>query len=97
MGFPRRFLNRLDHQSTTADTVVVIDALRFFTTAAVALAQGALAVYPVETLIQSGLSARNLTMRCLWAHLRATHRCLVLILATRHRCWPALTWLAAMS
>ena len=24
MGFPRRFLNRLDHQSTTADTVVVM-------------------------------------------------------------------------
>ena len=97
MGFPRRFLNRLDHQSTTADTVVVIDVLRFFTTAAVALAQGALAVYPVETLIQSGLSARNLTMRFLWTHLRAAHRCLVLILVTRHRRWPALTWLAAMS
>ncbi len=49
MGFSRLFLNRPDHQSTTADTVVVIDVLRSFTTAAVALAKGALAVYPVES------------------------------------------------
>jgi phosphosulfolactate phosphohydrolase-like enzyme len=48
MRFSRLFLNRADNQSTTADTVVVIDVLRSFTTAAVALAQGALAVYPVE-------------------------------------------------
>lgn len=48
MEFSRRFLNRPAPLSTTADTVVVIDVLRSFTTAAVALAQGALAVYPVE-------------------------------------------------
>jgi 2-phosphosulfolactate phosphatase len=48
MRFSRLFLNRLDQQSTAADTVVVIDVLRSFTTAAVALDQGALAVYPVE-------------------------------------------------
>jgi 2-phosphosulfolactate phosphatase len=48
MGFTRLFLNRPEHQSSTADTVVVIDVLRSFTTTAVALGQGALAVYPVE-------------------------------------------------
>jgi len=48
MAFSRLFLNRPDHQASTADTVVVIDVLRSFTTAAVALAQGAKAVYPVE-------------------------------------------------
>lgn len=48
MQFSRLYLNRPDNQSTDADTVVVIDVLRSFTTAAVALAQGALAVYPVE-------------------------------------------------
>jgi 2-phosphosulfolactate phosphatase len=48
MRFSRLFLNRPNNQSTNADTVVVIDVLRSFTTAAVALAQGALAVYPVE-------------------------------------------------
>jgi 2-phosphosulfolactate phosphatase len=48
MRFSRLFLNRLDNQSTAADTVVVIDVLRSFTTAAVALDQGALAVYLVE-------------------------------------------------
>lgn len=47
MRFSRLFLNRPGHQSSTADTVVVIDVLRSFTTAAVALARGALAVYPV--------------------------------------------------
>jgi len=48
MRFSRVFLNRPGHQSTDADTVVVIDVLRSFTTAAVALGQSALAVYPVE-------------------------------------------------
>ena len=47
MRFSRLYLNRPGHQSSTADTVVVIDVLRSFTTAAVALARGALAVYPV--------------------------------------------------
>lgn len=48
MRFSRLFLNRPQDQSTPADTVVVIDVLRSFTTAAVALDQGALAVYPVQ-------------------------------------------------
>jgi 2-phosphosulfolactate phosphatase len=48
MGFSRLFLNRPDNQSTAVDAVVVIDVLRSFTTAAVALARGASAVYPVE-------------------------------------------------
>ena len=48
MRFSRRFLNRPDDQATAADTVVVIDVLRSFTTAAVALDQGALAVYPIQ-------------------------------------------------
>jgi 2-phosphosulfolactate phosphatase len=48
MRFSRLFLNRSQHPSTEAETVVVIDVLRSFTTTAVALAQGALAVYPVE-------------------------------------------------
>lgn len=47
MRFSRLFLNRPDLHSSTADTVVVIDVLRSFTTAAVALARGAMAVYPV--------------------------------------------------
>lgn len=46
MRFSRLFLNRPGQQSSTADTVVVIDVLRSFTTAAVALARGARAVYP---------------------------------------------------
>lgn len=48
MGFSRLFPNRPGHESTEADTVVVIDVLRSFTTAAVALHRGAGAVYPVE-------------------------------------------------
>lgn len=48
MHFSRLFLNRPDHLSTTADTVVVIDVLRSFTTAAMALSRGAKSVYPVE-------------------------------------------------
>lgn len=48
MNFSRLFLNRLQNLPGTADTVVVIDVLRSFTTAAVALANGASAIYPVE-------------------------------------------------
>lgn len=48
MKFSRIFLNRLQNQPGTHDTVVVIDVLRSFTTAAVALSRGASAVYPVE-------------------------------------------------
>lgn len=50
MKFSRIFLNRLQNQPTVTDTVVVIDVLRSFTTAAVALAKGARAIYPVEGL-----------------------------------------------
>lgn len=48
MKFSRIFLNRLQNQADVGDTVVVIDVLRSFTTAAVALANGAAAIYPVE-------------------------------------------------
>ena len=48
MKFSRIYLNRLHNQPAADDTVVVIDTLRSFTTAAVALARGAQAVYPVE-------------------------------------------------
>ncbi|MDE2441098.1 MAG: 2-phosphosulfolactate phosphatase [Betaproteobacteria bacterium] len=48
MRFSRFYLNRLQNQDTSDDTVVVIDVLRSFTTAAVALANGARAIYPVE-------------------------------------------------
>ncbi len=48
MKFSRIFLNRLQDLPHGADTVVVIDVLRSFTTAAVALARGARAIYPVE-------------------------------------------------
>lgn len=48
MIFSRLFLNRLQNQPGAHDTVVVIDVLRSFTTAAVALANGARAIYPVD-------------------------------------------------
>jgi 2-phosphosulfolactate phosphatase len=47
MKCSRLFLNRLQMEPDSRDTVVVIDVLRSFTTAAVALARGARAVYPV--------------------------------------------------
>lgn len=50
MKFSRIFLNRLHNQPDAEDTVVVIDVLRSFTTAAVALAKGASAIYPVEAI-----------------------------------------------
>ena len=48
MKFLRVFLNRLQNLPDAHDTVVVIDVLRSFTTAAVALDRGAAAIYPVE-------------------------------------------------
>ncbi len=48
MKFSRIFLNRLQNLPGANDSVVVIDVLRSFTTAAVALAKGAAAIYPVE-------------------------------------------------
>ena len=50
MQFSRIFLNRLQDQIDHHDTVVVIDVLRSFTTSAIALAQGARAIYPVDTV-----------------------------------------------
>ena len=50
MKFSRIFLNRLQNQPRANDTVVVIDVLRSFTTAAVALSRGARAIYPVDGL-----------------------------------------------
>ncbi|MEN3374123.1 2-phosphosulfolactate phosphatase [Dechloromonas sp. ZS-1] len=48
MNFSRIYLNRLQHLPEHPDAVVVIDVLRSFTTAAVALAGGAACVRPVE-------------------------------------------------
>jgi 2-phosphosulfolactate phosphatase len=48
MQFSRCFLNRLQDRALVHDTVVVVDVLRSFTTAAVALARGASTIYPVE-------------------------------------------------
>ena len=45
MKFSPLFLNRLQNLPVVHDTVVVIDTLRSFTTAAVALDRGAAAVY----------------------------------------------------
>ena len=50
MKFSRTFLNRLHDQPEASDTVVVIDVLRSFTTAAVVLARGAAAIYPADGL-----------------------------------------------
>ena len=53
MKFSRIYLNRLQNMPDAHDTVIVIDVLRSFTTAAVALARGAKAIYPVEGLVQA--------------------------------------------
>jgi 2-phosphosulfolactate phosphatase len=53
MKFSRLFLNRLQNQPIITDTVVVIDVLRSFTTAAVVLARGAQALYPVERIVEA--------------------------------------------
>jgi 2-phosphosulfolactate phosphatase len=60
MKFTRFFLNRLQNQPIASDTVVVIDVLRSFTTAAVALSQGARAVYPVENITTAAALAKRL-------------------------------------
>jgi len=60
MRFSRLFMNRLHDQAITADTVVVIDVLRSFTTAAVALARGACAIYPVEGIAAAMTLAEHL-------------------------------------
>lgn len=60
MQFSRVFLNRVHTPPAAADTVVVIDVLRSFTTAAVALANGARAIYPVENLTAAATLAGRL-------------------------------------
>ena len=61
MRFSRLFLNRFQNQPPVADTVVVIDVLRSFTTAAVALDRGANAVYPVEAVASAGALCARLS------------------------------------
>ena len=60
MKFSRLFLNRLHNLPVVHDTVVVIDTLRSFTTAAVALDRGAAAIYPVEGISAAQALARGL-------------------------------------
>lgn len=60
MKFSRVYLNRLQDQATARDTVVVIDVLRSFTSAAIALARGATAIYPVEGVAAALTLARTL-------------------------------------
>ncbi len=60
MECSRLYLNRLQNQAAARDTVVVIDVLRSFTTAAVALARGARAIYPVEGAAAAQLLAAEL-------------------------------------
>lgn len=60
MKFSRIFLNRLQNLPEAEDTVVVIDVLRSFTTAAVALAKGAAAIYPVEGVAAALLLAKRM-------------------------------------
>ncbi|MDR2839287.1 MAG: 2-phosphosulfolactate phosphatase [Azonexus sp.] len=60
MKFSRYFLNRLENQPTHRDTVVVVDVLRAFTTAAVALARGARAVYPIASASAAAMLRHHL-------------------------------------
>lgn len=60
MKFSRIYLNRLQENLGARDTVVVIDVLRSFTTAAVALAGGARAVYPVDGIVAAIAVANEL-------------------------------------
>lgn len=59
MRFSRLYLNRLQAQPVHHDTVVVIDVLRSFTTAAVALARGARAIYPVDGIAAAAALLRE--------------------------------------
>lgn len=60
MRFSRTYLNRLHEEKPIADTVVVIDVLRSFTSAAVALHRGARTIYPVESATEAALLANQL-------------------------------------
>ena len=56
MKFSRTFLNRLQNQPGANDTVVVIDVLRSFTTAAVMLGLGVIMKDTKPDLILSGVN-----------------------------------------
>ncbi len=60
MEFSRLFLNRLQDPPQGRDVVVVIDVLRSFTTAAIALDRGATAIYPVDSVLAAHQLARRL-------------------------------------
>jgi 2-phosphosulfolactate phosphatase len=60
MKFSRLFLNRLQNPPKGRDTVVVIDVLRSFTTAAIALDRGATAIYPVDGVLAANQLANRL-------------------------------------
>ena len=61
MKFSRVFLNRLQGETIPRDTVVVIDVLRSFTTAAIALSRGARAIFPVESVAGAAALAARMT------------------------------------
>lgn len=65
MKFSRIFLNRLQNEPSRFDAVVVIDVLRSFTTAAVALARGVPAIYPVEAVSAAFNLANRIERACL--------------------------------
>ena len=60
MKFSRIYLNRLQGNPPPHDTVVVIDVLRSFTSAAIALSRGASAIYPVESIAEAATLANRL-------------------------------------
>lgn len=60
MKFSRIFLNRLQETAPPHDTVVVIDVLRSFTSAAIAFSRGAQAIYPVESISEAAALADRL-------------------------------------
>ncbi|NHC06733.1 2-phosphosulfolactate phosphatase [Azonexus fungiphilus] len=60
MKFSRIFLNRLQNPPKNRDSVVVIDVLRSFTTAAVALDRGAAAIHAVEAVAAAAALAARL-------------------------------------
>lgn len=60
MKFSRFFLNRLQNQANPHDTVVVIDVLRSFTTAAIALDRGVEAIYPVANISTANILLRRI-------------------------------------
>lgn len=59
--FSRLFLNRSGEQPVNADTVVVVDVLRSFTTIAIGLSRGARAIYPVQQIADARDTVQGLT------------------------------------